>query len=481
MTKYIFIKELKEAITNFKFVLLMLFSVTLIPLSLYLSYHHFQLRQQIYEMDNVNYQYISKGQIGYSTPDFVAEGYRVPLMENVLSNASVSLLPYKVTTSREGYTIENESVSDDYLTVLFGFLDIPYLVTCILSLLSLFASYNLINREVEEGTLKMILSNPVPRHQVLFAKLASHYLLFVLPVILGFCMGLLLIGTGVQTSSFIQTAGMNLLVILLFFLVFFTMGILSSVYFKQSSRAIIVLLSVWLFFALIIPKTAPIIASLTVPVMSEDNFIRERDMAIQNFSEEMKNEGKNLAGTVFPGKTVNEIVSTPRDNELRILYETEMEKLTVRLTEEKNMFIKNMEQTYLNRMEQRDRVAKYISVISPISCCNYMLNEINRAGYSQVVHFYTQADEFQKQVKREIYDNYISKNYYSAVEDGQYTQGSVVDGFRPNQVTVPQFVCQPESIRGTIYSIRIELLLLTGYLLLFFILAYFGFLKMNVY
>ena len=54
--------------------------------------------------------------------------------------------------------------------------DMSFLVEVLFSLMVIILTYNIISKEVESGTLQLLLSNPIPRHQVLLGKILANSL-----------------------------------------------------------------------------------------------------------------------------------------------------------------------------------------------------------------------------------------------------------------------------------------------------------------
>jgi len=109
------------------------------------------------------------------------------LAEGVDRKAGVTLTlsPREVPVRLVGGRGTNE------FAVVFPVLDFVGTVTVILSLLALLLSYDRISGEKEQGTLRLSLATPCPRHQLLLGKYLGGILALAIPLTMGLLIGLL--------------------------------------------------------------------------------------------------------------------------------------------------------------------------------------------------------------------------------------------------------------------------------------------------
>jgi ABC-type transport system involved in multi-copper enzyme maturation permease subunit len=178
-------------------------------------------------------------------------------------------IPVKTT----GYMgIVGTSQAERYDT---GFLSIDYafVVRVILSLLVIFLVYDAIAGERQRGTLKLMLSNPLPRDTILLGKLLG-----------GWC---------VVTALFTVASAASLLIVLLnphiragadvalrfsgiylasvgYLTVFFTLGLWVSVMINRPSAALITLLLAWITMTTVYPTLGCLLGERLAPPPGED-------------------------------------------------------------------------------------------------------------------------------------------------------------------------------------------------------------------
>jgi len=142
------------------------------------------------------------------------------------------------------------------LPTLFSSLDFVRLVEIFLGLLAILTSSVLISYEKEQGTLRLVLSNSIPKSVVIAAKWASLLLLF--GIILGtmFLTFLLsTLSTGIVQLGATHWVCLGLLfgASLLYIAVFLSAGVFFSVTCASSSRATIVALLFWAIALFVVP------------------------------------------------------------------------------------------------------------------------------------------------------------------------------------------------------------------------------------
>ena len=163
-------------------------------------------------------------------------------------------------------------VSDDYLpgfqgdlnanpaVLLFPVADMLFVVAVVLSLLAFFISYDTVAGERESGTLKLVMSYPVPRDLLILAKWLGGYFSLALPFLGALLIGALLISMSAEvpfTATDWEAFAVTGVVSLLLLAVMFSIGLLVSVRARSSSTAILSLVALWVLLALVAPTSAP--------------------------------------------------------------------------------------------------------------------------------------------------------------------------------------------------------------------------------
>ena len=222
--------------------------------------------------------------------DFGAEGYRPPSPLSVFSRGLKDKLNLKVTTQYDGdYRIEHFSEDENLQTVLFGKIDFAFIVSTVLSLLALIFTFSAITGEKESGTLRLIVAGSVPRWKVIFSKMVGSYVVFLVPVLVSFLVGLLFLNSSESLSlsgRHFATIGLVLVVTVLFLFCVFNLGIFISVLTHRSIVSMIGVLFVWVLLVLVIPKMSSMVAQVVHPVQSRQVVDTEKAMVLGEIGRE---------------------------------------------------------------------------------------------------------------------------------------------------------------------------------------------------
>ena len=157
------------------------------------------------------------------------------------------------------------------LFVLFPAPDLLYIVNIVASLLAVLFAFDAICGEGEEGTLKLVMSNAVPRHLVLLAKWIGGFVALILPFFISVLCALFfaqlttaLRFTGDEWGAFAGILGVATLYISLFY----ALSLMVSTLVHRASVSLVVNFLIWVLVVLVVPNTAPIVARGLAPVPS---------------------------------------------------------------------------------------------------------------------------------------------------------------------------------------------------------------------
>ena len=193
--------------------------------------------------------------------------------------------------------------SDNSFLNIFSSIDIVFIFQIVLSLLALIFAYDALAGERERGTLRLVLTHPVRRGHILFAKYISAMLCLLVPVLMSLILAVILLTA--STSIFLSTdaflcMGGIVLSSLVYLSVFYLIGLLISAVTRRTSTALMLSMFVWGFLVLVYPNM--ILTAITPQATSEARGISTLTQ-IKQMYEELDRERKNfLANDPVPGK-----------------------------------------------------------------------------------------------------------------------------------------------------------------------------------
>ncbi|MDE0466703.1 MAG: ABC transporter permease subunit [Candidatus Poribacteria bacterium] len=151
---------------------------------------------------------------------------------------------------------DKHEAENSYFNI-FTSIDIALILQGILSLLALTFAYDAIAGEYEHGTLRLVLSHPVRRGSILFAKYIGAMVCLLVPLLMSLLFVLILLTTSamisLNTDDLLRVGGI-VLTSLIYLSLFYLIGMLISAITRRTSTALILSMFVWGFLVLVYPN-----------------------------------------------------------------------------------------------------------------------------------------------------------------------------------------------------------------------------------
>ncbi|MXZ00677.1 ABC transporter permease, partial [Candidatus Poribacteria bacterium] len=138
--------------------------------------------------------------------------------------------------------------SDNPFLSIFLAIDVIFVFKIVLSALAILFAYNTISGEREDGTLKLVLSNPIPRDALVLGKYLGGVLSLFPIVTISFTVGLVIAyaspATDFDVGDLLRLV-MVLLISLLYVSICYLLGMLLSVWTKEAATTLILSMFIW--------------------------------------------------------------------------------------------------------------------------------------------------------------------------------------------------------------------------------------------
>ncbi len=138
--------------------------------------------------------------------------------------------------------------SDNPFLSIFLAIDVIFVFKIVLSALAILFAYNTISGEREDGTLKLVLSNPVPRDALVLGKYLGGMLSLFPIVVMSFTVGIVIVyaspATDFDVGDLLRLV-MVLVVSLLYVSICYLLGLLLSVWTKTAATTLILAMFIW--------------------------------------------------------------------------------------------------------------------------------------------------------------------------------------------------------------------------------------------
>jgi ABC-type transport system involved in multi-copper enzyme maturation permease subunit len=413
MMRVLFLKEIREALASRRFWVILALCLVLIPLGVEVSFKDYQTRLQnyreavrIYQEETKQIQDIlyKEGAKAFSPPSplgFLSRG-----LELVLPN--IAETPSRRTDPPVGMRLGNNQGRDNLYEFFYGPLDLIFIVGVVMSFLAIILTYGAIAGEKEQGTLRQILSSPVPRAKIILAKATANGLVLIIPFLLALTLSLTILeiqgGPLTALGGAWTSVGLAVLVSILFIGAFFNLGLLVSALTKQAVPALITLLLAWVFLYGVYPRLSSAAAQVLYPVKSEARMALEKAQVRRNNEKERDAEIDRMLRTLpDPGKnwespSVKE--GMKKEDEIRKRYQASLE-------ENWRILDRDVEE----RRRSRNILTANIARISPVSCFVRPLAELSRTGWLEYEQFSTEVRQYEEVLNREIFNKQEVRHY----------------------------------------------------------------------
>jgi ABC-type transport system involved in multi-copper enzyme maturation permease subunit len=462
MLRDIIKKEILDNITSPKFIFTFLLCTVLILLSVYTGVANYAAEQKEHAASVALNRKNLEGQSSY--PALAGIGIRVNKPPQVLGTVvnGVEEAVGRVATvniTTDPNLVESKYESNPVFAV-FGALDLMFIVKIVLSLFAILFTYDAIVGEKERGTLKLALSNSVPRDWLILGKAIGGYISLLIPLLIPLLLSLIILVLAPNLTLGSADWTRLLFVSLVFFLylsVFFTLGLFVSARTSRSSTSFLILLFVWVVFVMVIPKVAVITAGQIRPIPSIHEITAKKAAFLAQIQQEGTKELQawiqtNQAGFPKDPKAAQEFL-------MKHVQEFQNE-LTTRIDENNAA----LERDYQLRKKSQQNLAINLSRISPASALTFSSMTLARTGIDEYDRFLAAVRSY-----KPIYSKWInSKMSVNILQEKIRIED------------MPQFSLEPESLNKSLSRALPDFGLMLGMIIVFFVGAYVSFLRYDV-
>lgn len=322
--------------------------------------------------------------------------------------------------------------AQDYSAMIrFGELSIALVLQLLIPLLVIFLCFAAFTQERENGTLKILISQGVSFSAIVWSKIAT-YTLIVFVVLLP---SVSLIMTGLFLASeldFTMDIFLRCLVLLmlysLYFFIFICLSVWISSWSRWSGSALLVLLSVWIMFAIILPKLAASFAAERYELPSKVSFEAQvkadldrnikrdpaKDTMIVNFTQRLLRHYKVTSVAQLPINYEAACAQVYEDFSNRI-----HDQHTAGLT---------------SKIISQNKLSGYAGMLDPYLSLRHLSMAISGTDFYTYADFQHSAEIYRRKMVREMnvdyrdhsktgefYEYKAGKSLWSALEDFNYS------------------------------------------------------------
>ena len=473
-------KEIMHHILSVRFIALLLMCALLIPLTLSINYRKYNQNLTDYQ-ESVKRARTEAKENPPNAQDpntEVSKFFLKPTPLSVFANGIEEALPTYLGMTRNGVRQGSTGLAQASVAYALGNLDFLFIVGTVFSLLALLFTFDAVAGEREAGTLRINLSNPVPRDVFLWSKLIGGYIVFVIPFLVSFLLGLLLIvWQGFPLGEFkiaMPVLGLTL-ISLLYIAVFFAIGVVISTYLDNSKTALIVAFTFWVFAVLIAPRGAFVVAKLVSPTRTEQSVYMEKSALHNNLTkdkhdkinkkmiETFESEGSISMSLDDPGaqKRLDELRG-PIDEQFRLEFQNQADKI---------------DRDYQREKGRQEQIGEMFSRIAPTSSLTYFAMNLTQTGKLKRDRYFQTGERYYDQLD-DVYFSTISDDALAQVLQIMSQMNNSSES-ETDEIPPPPTLTEP-ALSDTLRRSAVDVFLLGFFALAFTTMAFLKFFRSDI-
>ena len=403
-------KEIRQHILSIRFVALLLMCLLLIPLTLSINYRNYRQNlvdyQEAVKLANIEEKTVNP-KMPLEPEVEISKLFLKPIPLSVFANGLGDALPSYLGMTRNGIIQGAPTLVSDSLSYLFGHLDFLFLVGTVFSLLALLFTFDAVAGEREAGTLRVTLANSLPRDLFLWSKLIGGYIVFVVPFLVSFLFGLLVLvwqGFPLGEPEIFPRVFSLTLVSLLYIAVFFAIGTVISTYLDNSKTALIVAFTVWVFAVLITPRVGFIAAKFIAPTRTSQSVYLEKTALRENFNAELEEKKREIYKEHWQDRRQP---SFEEQGEIGEKVDEQMKPLEEEFRQKFREHTDEIDRNYQREKKHQEQVGETLSRITPTSSLTYLATNLTQTGKRKRNAYFQAGERYYDALHTDVFSKII--------------------------------------------------------------------------
>ncbi len=385
--------------------------------------------------------------------------------------------------------------SDNPFLSIFLSVDVIFVFKIVLSALAILFAYNTISGEREDGTLKLVLSNPIPRDTLVIGKYLGGMLSLFPIVVISFTVGIVIASASPATDfdvGDLLRLVMVLVVSLLYVSTWYLLGLLLSVWTKAAATTLILSMFIWGILTIVHSNIATFAVTKFPPYKLQPE--KEARQQVKKIWDDFKTERDTYIfkkwGYIHPASAISHKgqimlgieMSSPWDLEFEEFYTIKpIHNADVSKFQEVLGYQEPLRIDYANRAEERlkqreeigkrnGQLARDISRISFADAYRFAVGAITSTDRKSYSDFIRQARSY----KRQIVNYLAGKKAFSARAWFSSDKG------KAEFVDLPVFQHRYNSVSDSLSRALGDVFILLAWNVILFMSAYVSFLRYDM-
>lgn len=251
------------------------------------------------------------------------------------------------------------------LSFLAGRFDLSFVIVYLFPLIILALSYNMLSGEREQGTLQLLLSQPIGLRSIALGKAALRALVIFGLVALTPLIGLILSGADWRGGGFLPRLLLWVVAVAVYGVFWVALALIVNARGASSATNAVALAACWLLLALIIPSMLNVTVSSLYPVPSRAELIT----ALRGANLDMRRDGSRLLSEFYQDHP--ELIPEgrgPNVNDLGLAFVTIQQEHKRRTGDVEARFEQQLakQQQFVNRFRSRSQRPSQQRLVFPL-------------------------------------------------------------------------------------------------------------------
>jgi ABC-2 type transport system permease protein len=292
---------------------------------------------------------------------------------------------YKVTARTRESFIAGEQVENP-LKLMVGHFDLAFVFLFFYPLLILAVTYDLTSGDRENGTLRMLLAQPVRLRTMVMGRLLTRATAVVLPALVIPLVGLWFTGVNIGPAGF-GRLGLWTFGVLGYGAFWFALAVAVNALGRPPALNALVLAGAWLVLVVLVPSLINVGVASAYPLPSRVEFVNATRLA----TDEARVKGSRLLSRFLEDHPTLQAAGQTMEN-FDILQAARDEEVARQLEPVVNR--------YNAQLARQQAAVSALSYLSPAALTQRVLFEAAGTGPSRYQHFYAQVDGFHERWTR---------------------------------------------------------------------------------
>jgi ABC-type transport system involved in multi-copper enzyme maturation permease subunit len=332
---------------------------------------------------------------------------------SILTVGLEPVVPFRFTSTKEGLRFGQSRSAQNSVDALFGYLDVTFIVSTLLSLLSIAFTFDSLCGERADGTLALMLSYPVDRRTIVIAKIAGNMIVTALCFLPAFtAVAVIAAVTGVGTIAPWHWIAYGTIA-LLYLLGFTAIGVAVSARGGRSADAALTSLFIWVMIVFLIPRGVALVVNYVQPPLRAVEIGLREDEAISHLRLDYTRRLDSAFHLYMGSETAS------RQDDFNQARKEAIDELRKR---RRDVLARMWDEQMVDEQAREDWL-RGLSVLSPSAVFQQVAAELSWTGDEQRRHFLREARTYDERIGRRLAE---SRDLFYSAAHGQESAHALV-------------------------------------------------------